>query len=206
MATREVLIGGEWRTANASSVFRAMNPDTGEEIGAEFPVSERSDIDAAIEAGAAAAEELLDVSGEARASFLERYAERIEARAEELVASANLANLLLARAVARRREIGVRLALGATRSQLIQQLLAESSLLAAVGAVSGLVIAVVALQFISAGQLDIPISPTYDLELSRPVLLFALGLTLVTALVCGLVPALQASRTSLVHFSLRIAY
>ena len=115
-----------------------------------------------------------------------------------LVASANLANLLLARAVARRREIGVRLALGATKRQLVQQLLVESSLLAAVGAASGLFLAVVVLQFLSAGQLDLPISPSLDLELSRPVLFFALGLTALTALICGVIPALQASRTNLI--------
>lgn len=115
-----------------------------------------------------------------------------------LVACANLANLLLARAVARRREIGVRLALGASQRQLLRQLLAESSLLAAVGALSGLAIAFVALRFLATAELDLPISPNFDYELGGPVLFFALGLTALTALICGSIPALQAARTSLV--------
>lgn len=115
-----------------------------------------------------------------------------------LVACANLANLLLARAVARRREIGVRLALGASQRQLLRQLLSESSLLAAVGAISGLALAFFALRFLAAAKLDLPISPTFDFELGGPVLFFALGLTALTALICGSIPALQAARTSLV--------
>ncbi len=115
-----------------------------------------------------------------------------------LVACANLANLLLARAVARRREIGVRLALGASKRQLALQLLTESSLLAAVGAVAGLAIAFVSLQFLASSRMDLPISPQYDFQLSGPVLLFALGITALTAVLCGLIPTFQATRTSLV--------
>ena len=115
-----------------------------------------------------------------------------------LVASANLANILLARAVARRREIGIRLALGAAKRQLVSQLLTESALLAAVGAVTGLAIAAVALRLIAANRIDLPISPSYDLRLDLPVLLFALALTVLTGLICGLVPALQSFRTNLI--------
>ena len=89
MAMREVLIDGGWRAAEADGSFRAINPDTGEEIGDEYPVSARADVEAAIKAGSAAADELLDVSHESRAAFLERYAERIEARAEEIAETAS---------------------------------------------------------------------------------------------------------------------
>ncbi len=115
-----------------------------------------------------------------------------------LVACANLANMLLARATSRRREIGVRLALGASRRQLISQLLIESALLACVGTVSGLAVAAVGMRFLALQRLDLPISPTIELHLELPVLLFALALAAITGLLCGLVPALDASRTNLV--------
>ncbi len=83
--TAPVLIDGTWREAATSGTFRALDPDTGEAIGDEYPVSESSDVEAAIEAGARAAEGLLDLGGDARAAFLERYAERVETRSEEIV-------------------------------------------------------------------------------------------------------------------------
>ena len=94
MATRNVLIDGSWRAATASGTFRAVNPDTGETLEDEYPVSERADVDAAVEAGVAAAERLIDVPAEQRAEFLERYAERIEARADEIVATAHVETAL----------------------------------------------------------------------------------------------------------------
>ncbi|HUF75001.1 MAG TPA: ABC transporter permease, partial [Longimicrobiales bacterium] len=115
-----------------------------------------------------------------------------------LVACANLANMLLARATSRRREIGVRLALGATRRQLISQLLLESSLLAAVGVASGLVVAAIGMRLLTLVRLDLPISPTLELHLDPPVMLFALASATVTGLFCGLAPAIEASRTDLV--------
>jgi NADP-dependent aldehyde dehydrogenase len=89
MPAEPVLIAGAWRAADAVGSFRAANPLTGESLAEEYPVSSRKDVDAALAAGAAAAEELLDVPAARRADFLETYAAGIEARAEEIASRAN---------------------------------------------------------------------------------------------------------------------
>ena len=89
MSHQPVLIAGEWRAANASGSFRAENPATGEMLPAEFPVSACADCDAALNAAAAAAEKLRAAPPEQIAKFLTRFAERIEARKEELVETAH---------------------------------------------------------------------------------------------------------------------
>jgi putative ABC transport system permease protein len=110
-----------------------------------------------------------------------------------LIACANLANLMLARATAREREMAVRLALGASRAQLIRQLLAESLLLAAVGAIFGALLA----QGLSHGLVPFLGSRSQhifvDLHLDWRVLAFMAALALVTCILFGLSPALQAS-------------
>jgi NADP-dependent aldehyde dehydrogenase len=85
---RDVLIDGEWRPADATGTFEAVNPSTGETIGDPYPVSSRADVDAALSAAAEAAEELLDADGEDLARFLEDFADRIEHRAEKITALA----------------------------------------------------------------------------------------------------------------------
>jgi len=115
-----------------------------------------------------------------------------------LLACANLANLLLARATTREREIAIRFAIGASRKRIVRQFLVESLLLSAFGAAAGLLVAVWADHLLlaaylptdAAGQLAISASP--DLR----ILTFTLVTMLVTALVFGLAPALRSSNGS----------
>ncbi len=110
-----------------------------------------------------------------------------------LIACANVANLLMARAEARRSEIAIRLAIGCGRPRLIRQLLTESFLLAFLGAAAGLLLAVWLIRILPA------LVPGEHLlfRLDHRVLLFTLGSTVVTGLLFGLMPALRASRSEL---------
>jgi putative ABC transport system permease protein len=115
-----------------------------------------------------------------------------------LVACANVANLLLARATSRQREIAIRLAMGARRMRLIRQLLTESILLAGCGATLGFGLAAVAAHAISSFQLPIPFPIVFDFNVDLRVLAFTVGLTVFTGILFGLVPALRATRPDLV--------
>ena len=110
-----------------------------------------------------------------------------------LIACANVANLLLARAVAREKEVAARLALGAGRGRLIRQFLTEGLVLAAVSAAVGLLIAWLSVRLlVAANPINLP--RLESLAINGDVLLFTLLVAVVTALFFGLVPALHASR------------
>ena len=111
-----------------------------------------------------------------------------------LVACGNVANLVLARATARRHELSVRRALGASRARLARQVLVESLLLSGVGAALGLVFAQVFCPFL-VRQISTTTSPaSLDLSLDWRVLAFTAGISVCTALLFGVVPALRAAR------------
>jgi predicted permease len=115
-----------------------------------------------------------------------------------LIASANVANMLLVRGRARGREIGVRLALGASRGRLVRQLVTESVMLFLTGGVLGTALAYVAVNALVRFQPPMPIPIALDFHLDYVVLLASLGITLAAGLTFGLLPALQATRTDLV--------
>jgi macrolide transport system ATP-binding/permease protein len=114
-----------------------------------------------------------------------------------LLACTNLANLLLARAAERRREIGVRLALGASRFQLVRQLLTESMLLAVGGGALGLLMAVWLVDMATGLKPPIDVPLAIELHIDYRVLIFTCLLTLATGLLFGILPALQATKTDL---------
>jgi predicted permease len=114
-----------------------------------------------------------------------------------LVASANVANLLLARAVARRKEMAVRAAIGGRVSRLVRQLLTEGLLLAALGGAAGLLLAVGAIGALQRIRIPTTIPVVIDMPLDRSVFLYASCLSGLATLVFGLAPALFAARLDL---------
>src|SRR5262245_38838963 len=115
-----------------------------------------------------------------------------------LIACSNVANLLMARALARRQEIGVRVALGAHRSRVFRQLLTESIVLATIGGFAGIAVAVAARNAIWSLRPPFLADNFVDLTIDSRVLLFTAMVSLVTGVVFGALPGLQASRADVI--------
>jgi predicted permease len=116
-----------------------------------------------------------------------------------LVACLNIANMLLARGTARRKEIAVRLALGASRRQVVRQMLTEAMLLSAVGAAVGLILSYASTRALAASLLSVlPLALEFDPRPDSRVLAATLGFAVASTIVFGLGPALKLSRRDLV--------
>jgi predicted permease len=113
-----------------------------------------------------------------------------------LIACANVVNLLLTRGVARRREIGLRLAIGASAWRLVRQLLTESMTLGFIGGAFGLVLATWGARFVAAFMAESDPRFSLDVEPDGRVLLFTVGISFGSALLAGMAPALRAARTN----------
>jgi predicted permease len=114
-----------------------------------------------------------------------------------LIACANVTNLMLARTANRRKEMAVRMAMGASRTRIVRQLLTESVILSLIAAIPGFLACIWLMRLLSQVKMPFLIPVTFDFGPDGRVLLFAIGLTTLTGLGLGLLPALQTTHTAL---------
>src|ERR1700730_349101 len=137
-----------------------------------------------------------DVTGNLRPAFMTLLA---AVSAVLLIACSNVANLLLVRFTGRRREIALRMAIGASRASIIRLFVFESLLVSAIAGVVGALLAWQLVPIVPKMAANfLPFDPDARLELSVPVLLFTIGLSILTGVAMGIYPALQSSRADLV--------
>src|SRR5262249_3349342 len=114
-----------------------------------------------------------------------------------LIACANVAGLLLTRAVSRQQELGIRMSLGATRARVVRQLLTEGLMIGMLGGGVGLLLTGAGIRVVRAGMTFNDAVHAVPIRLDTNVLLFAMAVSLVSALLASMAPALKASRSSI---------
>ncbi len=187
-----------YRTANNHAMIAALKPDVGiSRAQAELDaVNGRLAVlypEASAGSGVRVTDLQREIVGDVRPALLVLLA---SVAFVLLIACANVANLLLARAATRGREMALRTALGATRGRIVRQMLTESLLLSAAGGAVGLLVALWALPLFVAAHPG-NILRAAEVSLDARLLVFALGVSILTGLLFGLVPALKVSRLDL---------
>jgi predicted permease len=173
----------------------AAMPALGERLNREFPPAD--ELNRHLHASPVAGVARLQKDGQARSVMLFFVMLLVIVGLVLIIACVNVANLLLARATARHREIATRLALGASRGRLLQQLLAESLLLSIAGAGLGFLLALVSAKAAASISLPFPVPIRLRIDPDWRVVSYAAVLAVISAVASGLIPAWQSVRQSL---------
>ena len=197
-----LMLGGRLKTGTSRAQASAQIAAIGEALASEFPVSYDflppglAPADLSFVWSAVAASPIPYGLRVVVAGFLTLLMSIVSVVL--VIACANLAGVLLARGVVRRREIAVRSAIGAGRARVIRQLLTETILLFALGAAAGLIVARALSSLLVLLLPAFPVPVNLSVPLDRQVVLFSLAVSFVAAVLCGLAPALHASRADVV--------